>query len=111
MTDQGNEDFGVTGLRRREKPLPREDEVDRAAAAAGFAADRPAGRRTGGRRKSPRTAQIHAWVHPEVREEIASHAHFRDTQQGVLLEEAWLYYRKHHLRLPPLETEASGTLQ
>ncbi len=48
-----------------------------------------------GRKRSPRTGQVHAKVLPEVSKEIAAEARWRGVQQGVLIEEAWALYQAH----------------
>ena len=68
------------------------EQVDRAAEELGFVAREPAKRR--GRLPSPRTGQIHAKVMPNVSDEIAQEAPRRGVNQVVIIEEAWLLYRR-----------------
>jgi hypothetical protein len=49
-------------------------------------------RKKRGRKKSPRTGQVHAKVLPTVVREISQEAKQRGVQQGVLIEEAWALY-------------------
>lgn len=49
-------------------------------------------RKKRGRKRSPRTGQVHAKVMPNVAREISAEAKFRGVQQGVLIEEAWALY-------------------
>ena len=90
---------------RRPDPEPSADEIDGAARRAGFP-DGP--RRRGGHRRSIRTKQIHAWLQPAYREDIAETADRTGTTQGWLLECAWDLYREHTLKLPPLSRPPHG---
>jgi hypothetical protein len=49
-------------------------------------------RKKRGRKRSPRTGQVHAKVMPEVAKQISQEARQRGVQQGVLIEEAWALY-------------------
>ena len=69
------------------------DKIDDLAAKQGFVSRAP--RRNLGRRRSPRTEQVHAWVLPHVKEELLAESIRRGVQQGVILEEAWELYKKH----------------
>ena len=80
--------------RARESAPGDGDKVDQAAESLGFVERDPQRRR--GRPKSPRTAQVHAHVLPEVREEILAEARHRGVQQGVLIEEAWALYKREN---------------
>ena len=53
-------------------------------------------KRKRGRKPSPRTGQVHAKVMPQVSIEIANEARRRGVQQGVLIEDAWLLYKKEN---------------
>ena len=50
-------------------------------------------RKKRGRKRSPRTGQVHAKVMPHVAREISAEAKYRGVQQGVLIEEAWALYQ------------------
>lgn len=69
------------------------DRVDTTAAEHGFI-NRSASR--GGRKRSPRTGQVHAKVLPEVSVEIANESTRRGVQQGVVIEEAWALYKRRN---------------
>lgn len=64
--------------------------VDDAGKAQGFISREP---RKGGRKPSPRTGQVHAKVLPDIRDEILEEAARRGVTQGVLIEEAWAFYK------------------
>ena len=49
--------------------------------------------------KSPMTAQVHAWVKPDTREEIQHEAEFHDTTQGVIISRAWEHYKDSGLAI------------
>ena len=68
-----------------------QDRVDITAAEHGFI-NRSVSR--GGRKRSPRTGQVHAKVLPHVSVEIANESTRRGVQQGVVIEEAWALYKK-----------------
>lgn len=69
------------------KALARSDE---AGEKLGFEDRTP--RKKRGRKRSPRTGQVHAKVMPNVAREISQEAKYRGVQQGVLIEEAWALY-------------------
>ena len=69
------------------------DRVDMIADEHGFV-DRPI--RRAGRKRSPRTGQVHAKVLPNVSVEIANESTRRGVQQGVVIEEAWALYKKRN---------------
>ena len=68
------------------------DRVDKTAADHGFI-NRPV---RAGRKRSPRTGQVHAKVMPHVSVEIANESTRRGVQQGVVIEEAWALYKKRN---------------
>ena len=75
-----------------DKDDQRLDEVDEIAAKKGYANRDP--RR--GRKRSPRTEQIHTWVRPHVKEGLLAEAERRGVHQGRILEEAWELYQKQN---------------
>lgn len=92
-------DDGVFGIRLnpnklRSKPKDTSDAAvarsDAAGEKHGFEDRAP--RKKRGRKRSPRTGQVHAKVLPNVAKEISQEAKFRGVQQGVLIEEAWALY-------------------
>ena len=69
------------------------DRVDTTADEHGFT-HRPI--RRSGRKRSPRTGQVHAKVLPNVSVEIANESTRRGVQQGVVIEESWALYKKRN---------------
>ena len=53
--------------------------------------ERPVRKRRG-RKRSPRTGQVHAKVMPDIARQIRDESRYRGVQQGVLIEEAWALY-------------------
>lgn len=49
-----------------------------------------------GRKKSPRTGQVHAKVLPPIDSEISREAIRRGVVQGVIIEEAWILYKEKY---------------
>jgi hypothetical protein len=85
--------INVASLRARQKDASPGilEKADFAAEQHGFIGREPRQKR--GRRRSPRTGQVHAKVIPHVADEIANEAKRRGVQQGVLIEEAWALYQ------------------
>ena len=84
----------VGGLRRRDKDSSTQaiSRIDEAGEKHGFVDREP--KRRGGRQPSPRTGQIHAKVLPDVADEIAAESQRTGKTQGVIIEEAWEFYRR-----------------
>ena len=78
----------------RSKPKDASEETVARSDAAGekHGFEERAPRKKRGRKKSPRTGQVHAKVLPEVSRAISQEAKQRGVQQGVLIEEAWALY-------------------
>lgn len=109
MDTPARKPFGLHlgALKAQAKPEPAEKlaAVDRVGEAAGFVprdptppAAGPDVKRGPGRPASPRTAQLHPKVLPDVGAEIVAEATRRGVQQGVVIEEAWELYRAQVLR-------------
>ena len=83
----------ITSLKTRRKDISAETQsrADAAGELVGFVAREPSRKR--GRARSPRTGQVHAKVMPHISDEIASEASRRGVQQGVIIEEAWAFYK------------------
>jgi hypothetical protein len=62
--------------------------TDQAGEVHGFVS-REAAPKRGGRKPTPRTKQIHAWVEPEIAQEIAQEAGRTGKTQGEMIAEAW----------------------
>lgn len=99
--------LNLSALKTRPKPEPDDQlaAVDRVGEAAGFVPRDPVPapaaasvERGRGRPASPRTAQVHAKVLPDVAAEIAAQAVQLATTQGVVIEAAWKLYREQVLR-------------
>lgn len=91
-----NNDFKIEigGLKKRTESEPTaeiEKKSEKVAEDHGFISREPKKKR--GRKPSPRTGQVHAKVMPEISKEIADEARRRGVQQGVLIEEAWEFYK------------------
>ena len=88
--------INIGALRSRAKDSSRAaiERVDQAGEQHGFVPREPTGKR--GRKPSPRTGQVHAKVMPHIAEEIGEEARRRGVQQGVVIEEAWAFYRRQH---------------
>lgn len=86
------QDFALK-LTSKRKPTTQSDinRIDKAGDAHDFVSREAPARR--GRRPSPRTGQIHAKVMPTVQDEIAAEAAERGVTQGVIIEEAWEFYK------------------
>jgi hypothetical protein len=84
----------LANLKTRRKDISDESvgRADTAGEQHGFVNREPPRKR--GRRPSPRTGQVHAKVMPNIADEIADEAKRRGVQQGVLIEEAWVLYKK-----------------
>lgn len=84
----------LASLKTRRKDISAESigRADSAGEEHGFVNREPPRKR--GRRPSPRTGQLHAKVMPNVAAEIADEARRRGVQQGVLIEEAWVLYKR-----------------
>lgn len=95
MSDKNPFGISLNPGKLRSKPKDTSAETvartDNAAEKHGFVDRSPQKRR--GRKPSPRTGQVHAKVMPEVATEIAAEARFRGVQQGVIIEEAWAFYK------------------
>jgi hypothetical protein len=85
-------DLGQLRLRRKDGAATALQRSDEAAEESGFVTCEPQKKR--GRKPSPRTGQVHAKVLPHIADDIAAEARRRGVVQGVLIEEAWEYYRQ-----------------
>lgn len=89
-----SKDFQIdlSNLKKKDKPAPADlvAKLDAAGEQHGFVDRSPKG--TPGRKKSPRTGQVHAKVLPDVASGIAEEAARRGVVQGVIIEEAWALY-------------------
>ena len=90
--------IGKLKARKDKERTPAEQKrVDEVAEAHGFTSREPssieAKKRGRGRPKSPRIGQVHAKVLPPIHEEIADEAARRGVTQGVIIEEAWAFYK------------------
>jgi hypothetical protein len=96
MADKPAFQVDLSQLRTRHKDVSPAaiERSDAAAEQHGFVNRQPGRRR--GRLPSPRTGQVHAKVMPEVADEIAAEAHRRGVTQGVLIEEAWMLFKKQN---------------
>ena len=95
MSDQPKPfSIDLASLKTRRKDISDESvgRADSAGEQHGFVNREPPRKR--GRQPSPRTGQVHAKVMPDVADEIADEAKRRGVQQGVLIEEAWVLYKK-----------------
>lgn len=94
MTDSSAFKIDLGSLKSRSKEVSpsRIAASDAIAEDHGFVSRPEQGRR--GRKPSPRTGQVHAKVLPHIAEEIAEEARRRGVTQGVIIEEAWLAYRR-----------------
>lgn len=95
MSDTATQsNFGIDISRLKTKPKPASSQtvakVDEAAEKQGYVSREPKKKR--GRPASPRKGQVHAWVMPDISDQIASEATRRGVTQGVLIEEAWALY-------------------
>lgn len=79
-------------LRSRPKDTSKEAVARSDAAGEKHGFEERAPRKKRGRKRSPRTGQVHAKVMPDVARQISAEAKFRGVQQGVLIEEAWALY-------------------
>ena len=92
--------FQIAALaRRRRRPAPSEEAIDRAARDAGFGreeVDPPPQKRRRGRRRgpSPLTQQLHAWVTPDMKEALTHEAKYLETTLGMLLVRMFIHYVK-----------------
>lgn len=84
-------DLGRLRTREKDRSPAAVERADRVGEELGFVDREPVKRR--GRKPSPRTGQVHAKVLPPVADEIAAEARRRGVQQGVILEEAWAFYK------------------
>lgn len=84
-------DLGRLRAREKDRSPAAVEHADRVGEELGFVDREPVKRR--GRKPSPRTGQVHAKVLPPVADEIAAEARRRGVQQGVILEEAWAFYK------------------
>jgi hypothetical protein len=96
MSDKPAFQVDLSQLRTRRKDVSAAaiERTDAAAEQHGFVNRQPGRRR--GRLPSPRTGQVHAKVMPPVADEIAAEAQRRGVTQGVIVEEAWLLFKKHN---------------
>lgn len=86
-------DLGRLKARAKDTSTQALEKTDRAGEEHGFVARSPEKRR--GRKPSPRTGQVHAKVMPNVSEDIANEAQRRGVTQGVIIEEAWEFYKNN----------------
>lgn len=84
----------LSGLKVRPKDTTIEDirRVDEVGESRGFVDRSP--RKTPGRKRSPRTYQLHPKVFPEVGEGIAYEADRLGITQGHLIEKMWELYQE-----------------
>jgi hypothetical protein len=87
-----NIDLGRLKSREKDRSAEALQKAERVGEGLGFVSREA--HRPRGRKRSPRTGQVHAKVLPNVAEEIANEAKRRGVQQGVVIEEAWALYRK-----------------
>lgn len=88
------DDFNINldAIPATDKSDQKLDKMDDVAEKHGFISRAP--RRKIGRRRSPRTEQIHTWVLPHVKEGLLAESIRRDVHQGLILEEALELYFK-----------------
>ncbi len=87
-----NIDLGRLKSREKDRSPEAVQKAERVGEGLGFVSREA--QRQRGRKRSPRTGQVHAKELPNVAEEIANEAKRRGVQQGVLIEEAWALYKK-----------------
>jgi hypothetical protein len=83
-------DLGALRTRPKDGSARSVEKADSAGEKHGFVDREP--KKRGGRKPSPRTVQVHAWVLPEIAEAIAAEATRTGKTQGVLIEEAWVKF-------------------
>lgn len=88
-------DFNIDldAIPANDKSSQQLDKMEEMAAKQGYVCRAP--RRKLGRRRSPRTEQIHTWVHPYAKEWLLAESLRRDVHQGLILEEAFELYKKY----------------
>ena len=85
-------DLGALKTRNKDSSPRAMEKADSAGEKHGFVDREP--KKRGGRKASPRTAQIHAWLLPEIAEAIAEEAIRTGKTQGAIIEEAWGRYMR-----------------
>jgi hypothetical protein len=91
MSDQPFKvDLGALRQRPKDSSASAVEKADIAGERLGFHDREP--RKRAGRRASPRTTQIHAWLLPDIAEAIAEEARRSGRTQGAVIEEAWLKF-------------------
>jgi hypothetical protein len=91
-------DLSTLKSRQKDTSAAALSKADTAGEAHGFVDRSPKKRR--GRPASPRTAQIHAWVLPEVYDSITAEWRRTGKTNGALIEEAWELYLAHKRKDP-----------